>query len=112
MIEQISAVDLKHAVDTGTPRLVDVREKWEFDGGHVPGAIWIPMALVPLRKDEFTTADPAYVLCRTGNRSGQVVLWLAQQGIRAINVHGGTEMWQREGYPIETNPPTDPKGQP
>lgn len=107
MIEQISVADLKHAVDSGVPRLVDVREKAEFDSGHVPGAIWIPMALVPLHLDEFTTAGPAYVLCRTGNRSGQVVMWLAQRGIRAINVHGGTEMWQRQGYPIDTTPPTE-----
>jgi rhodanese-related sulfurtransferase len=29
-------------------------------------------------------------------------MWLAQQGISSINVHGGTEAWQRQGYPIET----------
>ncbi len=104
MIDQISVTDLKSAVDTGAARLIDVREQWEYDSGHIPGAQWIPMSLVPLRKDEFQHSSPVYVLCRTGNRSGQVVMWLAQQGIHAVNVHGGTEMWQRQGYPIDTTP--------
>lgn len=107
MIEQISVTDLKSLMDSGTPRMIDVREKWEFDGGHVPGADWIPMSLVPLRKDEFAGDSTVYVLCRTGNRSGQVVMWLAQQGISSINVYGGTEAWQRQGYPIETSQPAE-----
>ena len=107
MIEQISVTDLKSLMDAGMPRLIDVREKWEYDSGHVPGAEWIPMSLVPLRKDEFTRGAPAYILCRTGNRSGQVVMWLAHQGITAVNVAGGTELWQRHGFPIQTVPVTD-----
>lgn len=102
MIDQISVNDLKALMDTNPPRLIDVREKWEYDAGHLPGAVWIPMSLVPLRKDEFTSHPPTYVVCRTGNRSGQVVMWLAQQGVRAINVAGGTEMWHRHGYQIVT----------
>ena len=34
-------------------------------------------------------------------------MWLAQQGISSINVHGGTEAWQRQGYPIETTQPAE-----
>lgn len=102
VIEQISVAELKRLIDTGAPRLIDVREGWEYDNGHVPGAEWIPMALVPLRKDEFERSQPCYLLCRTGSRSGQVTMWLAQQGIRAVNVDGGTDQWQRAGHPIET----------
>lgn len=107
MIDQISVTDLKELLDAGPVRMIDVREKWEFDAGHVPGAEWIPMSLVPLRKDEFTVDAPAYILCRTGNRSGQVVMWLQHQGIRSINVHGGTEDWARHGYPISTEQTTE-----
>jgi len=107
VIEQISVTDLKQLMDSGDPHMIDVREKWEFDAGHVPGADWIPMSLVPVRKQEFADSAPVYVLCRTGNRSGQVVMWLAQQGIRSINVHGGTEAWARQGYPISTAQTTE-----
>lgn len=106
MIAQISVTDLKAALDAGPALLIDVREKWEFDSGHLPGAEWIPMSLVPLRKEEFNSDLPVYVVCRTGNRSGQVVMWLAQQGIKSINVAGGTEAWQRQGFDIETPAPT------
>ncbi len=99
MIGQISVGEL-HAI-MPVP-LIDVREKFEYDAGHVPGATWVPMSLVPLRTEEFSAQQPAYVICRTGNRSGQVVMWLAGRGIRAINVDGGTQAWQRAGYPVTT----------
>ncbi|HQR80357.1 MAG TPA: rhodanese-like domain-containing protein [Actinomycetota bacterium] len=102
MIEQIAVTDLKALMDADGARLIDVREKWEYDNGHLPGAVWIPMSLVPLRRDEFAGPKPPYIVCRTGNRSGQVVMWLARQGIDAVNVAGGTEAWQRQGYPIDT----------
>lgn len=102
MIEQVSAAELNAAQQAGSIALFDVREQWEFDAGHVPGAQWIPMALVPLRVDDFASRQPAYVICRTGNRSGQVCMYLAQRGIRAINVDGGTEAWQRLGLPVLT----------
>lgn len=99
MIEQISVTELKALMDAGDVRLVDVREKFEYDAGHVAGSEWIPMSLVPLRKDELTTGDPVYLICRTGNRSGQVAIWLHQQGIRSINVDGGIVAWQQLGFP-------------
>lgn len=102
MIEQITVTELKALMDSGNPRVVDVREQWEYDSGHVPGAEWIPMALVPLHKAQLQQSEPVYFVCRTGNRSGQVVMWLQQQGIRGINVHGGTQLWQQHGFPVET----------
>lgn len=102
MIDQISVTDLKKTLDQGSGRLIDVREQHEYNGGHVPGAHWIPMHLVPLRTDEFQSTDPVYVVCRTGNRSGQVVTWLANQGIQTVNVAGGTVAWQNQGFPVET----------
>ena len=112
MIDQISVADLKAVLDSGSGRLIDVREQQEYDSGHIPGAVWIPMFLVPLRADEFKSTGPVYVVCRSGNRSGQVVTWLASQGIHTVNVHGGTQMWQYQGFPIETNTPAGRTSQP
>lgn len=112
MIDQISVAELKAALNSGSGRLIDVREQQEYESGHIPGAVWIPMFAVPLRADEFKSAGPVHVVCRTGNRSGQVVTWLANQGIATINVHGGTQMWQQQGFPIETNTPAGRTSQP
>lgn len=102
MIPQISMDDFREVMRHNQPQVIDVREQFEYVDGHVPGATWIPMALVPLRSQDFAGADPAYVICRTGNRSGQVVSWLANNGIHAINVDGGTLAWQRAGEAVAT----------
>lgn len=103
MIEQIDAQELHQLREAGEVALIDVREQWEYAAGHVPGAEWIPMSLIPLRIDEFASRQPVHVICRTGNRSGQVCMFLAQRGIRAINIDGGTEAWQRLGLPVNTS---------
>ena len=100
MISQVTIPELVAALDAGDARVIDVREQWEFAQGHVAGATWIPMALVPLRVEEYRGGSPAYIICRTGNRSGQVVMWLARQGIEAINVHGGIVAWEQQGLPV------------
>ena len=67
------------------------------------------MFLVPLRADEFKSTGPVYVVCRSGNRSGQVVTWLAGQGIHTINVDGGTQSGStRDTRSIPTPPPEGP----
>lgn len=104
MTEQISVQDLKSLMDSGSPRIIDVREEWEFNQGHLPTAAWLPMSSVPQNTAAFIADDPVYVVCRTGNRSGQVVDWLARLDIRSVNVAGGTVEWQALGYPIDTTP--------
>lgn len=97
--------DLKKALDEGGV-VIDVREAYEYEGGHVPGAIHIPMATVPLRVTEFPTQAPAYVICESGARSWQVCAFLERQGIAAINVEGGTGAWLAHGLPVEAKSAT------
>lgn len=102
MIDQISVNELRAAMATRAPRVIDVRERHEFIGGHLPGAEWIPMALIPLRRDELRSPEPVYIVCQSGGRSGQVVSYLANQGIPAVSVTGGTGTWQHAGFPLES----------
>lgn len=102
MIAQATIPELTAAIAVGSARVIDVREQFEYSDGHVAGSVWLPMSTVPSNIDEFRGDSPAYVICRTGNRSGQVVMWLARQGIEAINVHGGIVAWQQAGLPIVT----------
>ena len=52
--------------------VLDVREQWEYDEGHIPGVTLIPMEEVPDRLSEIPTDKEVIVTCRSGNRSGQV----------------------------------------
>ena len=113
-MRSITVQELKAAMDAGevgttddaepTPAkavLVDVREPFEFEEGHVPGAELAPMRTVPGLVPSLPTDRPVYLVCATGNRSGQVAGYLAGFGIDAVNVEGGTADWLRAGYPVE-----------
>lgn len=81
--------------------LIDVREQWEYDEGHIPGVTLIPMNQVPNRLDEIPTDKEVVVTCRSGNRSGQITDYLRQQGFDNVhNMSGGIVAWEAAGYPV------------
>ena len=84
---------------SGVP-LIDVRERDEFAGGHVPGAVNIPMSELGGRLDELPT-EAFDVICQAGGRSARVVQALDAQGHDATNVDGGTGEWIAAGHPVE-----------
>ena len=90
------------AVASGAAVLIDVRESWESEQQHVPGALLIPLGEVAGRLDEIPDDRDVYVHCRVGGRSGKAVEFLHEHGRpRAINVVGGIEAWQEAGLTVE-----------
>lgn len=83
--------------------LLDVREDDEWAAGHVDGAVHVPLSEVPGRLAELPEADPVYVICRSGNRSGRAAAWLNAQGIEAVNVAGGMKAWAAAGKPMTSS---------
>lgn len=80
--------------------LIDVREPWEYEAGHVPGAVNLPMSTIGEHLDELP--DGAFdVICKVGGRSARVVEALTARGHDATNVEGGTDDWIAAGYAIE-----------
>jgi rhodanese-related sulfurtransferase len=80
--------------------LIDVREDDEWQAGHAPDAAHLPMSRFVERLDELPDADPLYVICRSGGRSGRVVAYLNQQGRQSVNVAGGMQSWAAGGRPM------------
>ncbi|MFF2850092.1 rhodanese-like domain-containing protein [Streptomyces sp. NPDC058001] len=91
--------------------LLDVREDDEWEAGHADGALHIPISEFVARYGELTEAAPQdgkiHVICRSGGRSAQVATYLVQQGIDAVNVDGGMQVWAATGRPV-----VDAKGEP
>ncbi|MEU1162410.1 rhodanese-like domain-containing protein [Streptomyces sp. NPDC005921] len=87
--------------------LLDVREDDEWQAGHAAGALHIPISDFMARYGEFTEAAPqdarVNVICRSGGRSAQVTMYLVQQGIDAVNVDGGMQVWQAAGRAVVTD---------
>jgi rhodanese-related sulfurtransferase len=85
--------------------LVDVREPMEYVEVRVPGAILVPMGQLADRMGELDKAEPVYLICRSGHRSGVMCEVLEGHGFEAVNVAGGTVAWLRAGKPYEQGPP-------
>ncbi len=82
--------------------VIDVREQWEYDEGHIPGVTLIPMGEIPDRLAEIPTDKEVIVTCRSGNRSGQITDFLRDQGYDNIhNMDGGIVAWDAAGYEVE-----------
>ncbi len=71
-------------------QLVDVREPVEVASGMLPGAVNIPMSNFVERMHELDPARPVVLVCRSGNRSGQVAEYLSGHGFTdVVNLTGG-----------------------
>jgi len=86
---------------SGAP-VVDVRSPEEYAGGHVPGAVNIPLEQVEARRAEFAAASPMHVICQSGGRSMKASEALAAAGVAALSVAGGTKGWIDAGRPVVT----------
>jgi rhodanese-related sulfurtransferase len=80
--------------------LLDVREDDEWNAGHAPDAVHVPMTELAARLDELPDAAPLYVICRSGGRSARVTEYLNANGWDAVNVAGGMSGWERSGRPL------------
>lgn len=97
-MESIRPKELKKMIDAGEDlTLIDVREDFERDGGHIGGK-HIPMGEILNRADEFPVSGKVIVYCRSGNRSGQAITYLSQQkGYKnLINLEGGMLAYRDE----------------
>jgi molybdopterin/thiamine biosynthesis adenylyltransferase/rhodanese-related sulfurtransferase len=90
----------------GRPRIVDVRERSEWDGGHIPGAEHLPLGAVAdaaaerlPRKDE-----PLVLHCAAGVRSAIAAHQLQQLGYTNVrSMAGGFSRWQNLGFPTASD---------
>ncbi len=76
--------------------VLDVREPFEWEAGHIEGAIHIPMMQLLDRLGELPEGQ-TLVVCKVGSRSAQVAGYLAQQGYDAVNLAGGLYDWEAAG---------------
>ena len=97
-MEEISVSQLHDLEDV---TVVDVREPDEFAGGHVPGAVNIPLQSVPENLDSFDPDKPVYLICQAGMRSERAASYLDARGFDTVNVLGGTGAWASAGLPLE-----------
>jgi rhodanese-related sulfurtransferase len=88
------------AREHGAAYLIDVREPAEYVAGHVPGAVLIPLGTLGVRAGELPRGRTVYIICASGNRSLRAARALADSGVDAVSVAGGTSAWIRSGRAV------------
>lgn len=86
-----------------TPLLIDVREKNEWEEGHIPGAVHVPRGYLELRIENAAPdhARPLVLYCAGGVRSALAAHTLQDMGYeRVISMNGGYTRWKDEGRPF------------
>jgi NADPH-dependent 2,4-dienoyl-CoA reductase/sulfur reductase-like enzyme/rhodanese-related sulfurtransferase len=82
--KQINVDEVRELVESKS-YILDVREKGEYDRGHIKGAINIPLSELRGRINEIPRDKPVYVHCRTGQRSYNAVLALQNSGFDNVS---------------------------
>ena len=100
--QQITQEAAKEMMDTQEVIILDVREQDEYDSGHIPGAVLLPVGTI----DEDTAAEvipekdsTVLVYCRSGNRSKTASSTLAGLGYTNVYEFGGINTWPYEIEP-------------
>lgn len=102
-VENLDINDIRQGLADGSILLVDVREPNEWEAGHIPGSVLLPLSVF----DPDAIPDPAgrriVLSCRSGNRSLKAAA-IAHAGGVPVDAHyqGGFLDWVAQGGPVET----------
>jgi rhodanese-related sulfurtransferase len=78
-----------HAADLAGASILDVRTRTEFEGGHIPGAVNLPLEQLRERLGEVDRRRRTIAYCQSGQRGYQATRILAQAGYDIANLSGG-----------------------
>ncbi|RMH61921.1 MAG: rhodanese-like domain-containing protein [Zetaproteobacteria bacterium] len=100
-VRNISAGEYLRMRDTAHT-LVDVRTEREWQAGHAPKAVHVPLSSLVAHLDRIPRKQPVVVICASGNRSAVAAVTLARKGFAPVyNFSGGMAAWQSAGLPVK-----------
>ena len=97
--QQITQETAKEMMDTQEVVILDVREQYEYDSGHIPNAVLLPVGTITEDTAAAVIGDPdtvVLVYCRSGNRSKTASQALADLGYTNVYEFGGINDWPYE----------------
>jgi rhodanese-related sulfurtransferase len=104
-VERLSLEELHGRWDGGSngTQLLDVRERSEWDRGHIPGSVHTAYHDIHELPDGLDGGRPIAVICASGQRAAIAASLLKRLGAGDVLhvVDGGVPRWEREGWPIE-----------
>ncbi|WP_029011177.1 rhodanese-like domain-containing protein [Azospirillum halopraeferens] len=107
-VGRVGASEVKGRLDRGDDLLLlDVRSAGEFAGGHIAGAVNVPLDTLDRRLAELREGIAAHrsaavvVVCQTGPRAARASAMLKRAGLADVSVlQGGMSGWSASGLPV------------
>ncbi|MFG1352834.1 ArsR/SmtB family transcription factor [Xanthobacter autotrophicus] len=101
-LEPIGRTDLVDRAQAGLVTVIDVRPREEFDLGHVPGAVSVPLEELDARLAEFDPATEIVAYCRGAYclLAVEAVARLRAKGFSARRMEDGMPEWRAAGLPV------------
>lgn len=101
-LEPLGRDALIQKVREGTVTVLDVRPAEEFQAGHLPGAISIPLDELEQRLSELPKDQEIVAYCRGPYcvLAIQAIEFLRQKGFHAFRMEDGVQEWRARGFPI------------
>ena len=90
----------KELLDSGEALVVDVREPYERDAGHIEGSRHIELERLSAQAESLPKDQTIVFHCRLGARSAMAAQAFKAAGFDAWSMAGGLERWQEEGLPV------------
>jgi sulfur-carrier protein adenylyltransferase/sulfurtransferase len=103
-IEEIDVPRAAELRESDSPIFVDVRDRNEWDEGHIPGAVHVPRGNLESRIEAAVPGRDAelIVYCASGARSAFAAKALGELGYEhASSLAGGFDQWKRSGYAFD-----------
>jgi rhodanese-related sulfurtransferase len=90
------------ALADGSAQVIDVREAYEREAGHIAGSRHIALATLASEAESIDRERPVIFHCHVGARSLMAAQAFRQAGFDAYSLAGGLEQWEQEGRPVQT----------
>ena len=94
---QVDVETILNSPSEERPFLLDVRTSQEFSGGHIPGAVNIPVDELRQRLEELPDGKEIAAYCQVGQRGYLASRILLQAGFQAANISGSYETYRLHG---------------
>ncbi|HUZ89505.1 MAG TPA: rhodanese-like domain-containing protein [Candidatus Acidoferrales bacterium] len=95
--------EIRPLIEGGDYQVVDVREGWERDQGHIPGSRHVVLASLLANPGGASFPDRTIFVCEVGERSAVACEMAVALGVpEVVNFRGGHRAWREAGLPMET----------
>jgi len=98
--KEISRDEAQKLIEDGA-QLIDVRSEHEWEAGHIPGALHLPLPELAQRTEEIDKERPVVLYCRGGTRSTMATDALGEAGYDAAKLEEGIVGWAGAELPLE-----------